>query len=61
VHPNGENSQKRFPCVFIFAYDNNGLYWIEKKLFLFIIYLFTFCPAAMPAGPAVQLPVRPDS
>jgi hypothetical protein len=26
-------------CVFIFAYDNNCLYWIENKLFLFIYYL----------------------
>ena len=26
-------------CVFIFAYDNNCLYWIEKKLFLFILLL----------------------
>jgi hypothetical protein len=26
-------------CVFIFAYDNNCLYWIENKLFLFY-YLF---------------------
>ncbi len=28
-------------CIFIFAYDNNCLYWIENKLFLFIIYLLT--------------------
>jgi hypothetical protein len=28
-------------CVFIFAYDNNCLYWIENKLFLlFIIYFY---------------------
>ncbi len=28
-------------CVFIFAYDNNCLYWIENKLFLFyFIILF---------------------
>ena len=24
----------------IFAYDNNCLYWIENKLFLFLFYLF---------------------
>jgi hypothetical protein len=27
-------------CVFIYAYDNNCLYWMENKLFLFyFIYL----------------------
>jgi hypothetical protein len=25
-------------CVFIFVYDNNCLYWIENKLYLFIYY-----------------------
>ena len=25
-------------CVFIFAHDNNCLYWIENKLFLLFIY-----------------------
>ncbi len=27
-------------CVFIFAYDNNCLYWIENKLFLFIYFIY---------------------
>jgi hypothetical protein len=35
---NSENLQVN--CVFIFAYDNNCLYWIENKLFIFIIYLW---------------------
>jgi hypothetical protein len=26
-------------CVFTFAYDNNCLYWIENKLFLFIYFI----------------------
>jgi hypothetical protein len=29
-------------CVFIFAYDNNCLYWIENKLFLFIYFIYLF-------------------
>jgi hypothetical protein len=31
-------------CVFIFAHDNNCLYWIENKLFLFLL-LFTYSAA----------------
>ncbi len=28
-------------CVFIFAYDNNCLYWIENKLFLlFLLFIY---------------------
>jgi hypothetical protein len=27
-------------CVFIFAYDNNCLYWIENKLFLFYLIIY---------------------
>jgi hypothetical protein len=28
-------------CVFIFAYDNNCLYWIENKLFLLLLLFIT--------------------
>jgi hypothetical protein len=29
----------------VFAYDNNCLYWIENKLFLFILFIiYDHCP-----------------
>ncbi len=36
------SDNKEVNCVFIFAYDNNCLYWIENKLFLFYSIIFIF-------------------